>query len=46
MRKSDKQIAAMTGAGLNLIAQALSIYDRDLRLAVCNLRFQEMFSLP
>jgi len=33
-------------AGLNLIGQALSIYDADLRLAVCNARFQEMFDLP
>jgi PAS domain-containing protein len=37
---------AMTRAGLNLIQQALTIYDRDLRLAVCNARFQEMFELP
>ena len=37
---------AMTVAGLNLIQQALTIYDRDLRLAVCNRRFQEMFGLP
>jgi signal transduction histidine kinase/CheY-like chemotaxis protein len=37
---------AMTVAGLNLIQQALTIYDRDLRLAVCNRRFQEMFTLP
>ena len=36
----------MTAAGLNLIQQAISIYDRDLRLAVCNRRFQEMFDLP
>lgn len=36
----------MTRAGLNLIQQALTIYDRDLRLAVCNHRFQEMFDLP
>jgi signal transduction histidine kinase len=33
-------------AGLNLIQQALSIFDSDLRLAVCNLRYQEMFGLP
>ena len=38
--------AAMTAAGLNLIQQALSIYDSDLRLAVCNRRFSEMFKLP
>ncbi len=37
---------AMTAAGLNLIQQALSIYDSDLRLAVCNRRFVEMFGFP
>jgi signal transduction histidine kinase len=36
----------MTMAGLNLIQQALSIYDKDLKLAVCNHRFREMFDLP
>ena len=36
----------MTSAGLNLIQQALTIYDRSLRLVVCNQRFQEMFDLP
>ena len=43
---SDAQRAKLTEAGLNLIQQALSIYDSDLRLAVCNSRFQEMFALP
>jgi len=38
--------SALTRAGLNLIQQALSIYDGDLRLALCNSRFQEMFGLP
>lgn len=33
-------------AGLNLIQQALSIYDSDLRLVASNRRFQEMFDLP
>ncbi|MEM8729924.1 MAG: PAS-domain containing protein [Pseudomonadota bacterium] len=33
-------------AGLNLIGQALSIYGSDLRLAVSNHRFQQMFDLP
>ena len=42
MPKTD----AMTRAGLNLIQQALTIYDSDLKLAVCNRRFQEMFDLP
>ncbi|WP_293575307.1 PAS-domain containing protein [Phaeobacter sp.] len=46
MDRSEKQRAAMTIAGLNLIAQAMSIYDSDLRLAACNHRFQEMFDLP
>ncbi|WP_127104579.1 hybrid sensor histidine kinase/response regulator [Pararhodobacter zhoushanensis] len=36
----------LTRAGLNLIQQALSIFDSDLRLAVCNQRYQEMFGLP
>ena len=37
---------ALTRAGLNLIQQALTIYDNELRLAVCNRRFAEMFDLP
>lgn len=37
---------ALTRAGLNLIQQALTIYDSDLKLAVCNRRFAEMFDLP
>lgn len=36
----------MTRSGLNRIQQALSIYDADLKLAVSNRRFQEMFGLP
>ncbi|MDG4649419.1 PAS-domain containing protein [Roseibacterium sp. SDUM158017] len=36
----------LTRAALNLIQQALSIYDADLRLAVCNRPFQTMFALP
>jgi signal transduction histidine kinase/CheY-like chemotaxis protein len=43
--RSDKP-DSLTQAGLNLIQQALTIYDRDLRLAVCNSRFSEMFGLP
>src|SRR6056297_3146356 len=46
MTPTPSQTDAMTMAGLNLIQQALSIYDADLRLAVCNQRFQEMFGLP
>ena len=46
MDYAEQQRKAMTEAGLNLIGQALSIYDNDLRLAVCNRRFVEMFDLP
>ncbi|MDX5403714.1 MAG: PAS-domain containing protein [Rhodobacterales bacterium] len=38
--------SAMTIAGLNLIQQALSIYDSHLRLVICNRPFREMFDLP
>lgn len=46
MTTSPNDRARLTEAGLNLIQQALSIYDRDLRLAVCNRPFREMFNLP
>ena len=46
MQLNDAQTSAMTAAGLNLIAQALTIYDADLRLVLCNAPFQQMFSLP
>ena len=36
----------LTQAGLNLIKQAISIYDQDLRLVLANLQFQRMFDLP
>lgn len=42
----DRNTENFTRAGLNLIQQALSIYDADLKLAVCNRPFQEMFGLP
>ncbi len=42
----DKTTQLMMRSGLNLIQQALSIYDSDLRLTVSNRRFQEMFTLP
>lgn len=38
--------AKLTQAGLNLIQQALSIFDSDLRLAVSNRQYQTMFALP
>jgi signal transduction histidine kinase/CheY-like chemotaxis protein len=46
MPLTDEARAGLTRAGLNLIQQALSIFDRELRLAVCNRRYQEMFGLP
>lgn len=42
----DRSTENFTRAGLNLIQQALSIYDANLRLAVCNRPFQTMFGLP
>ncbi|MDP5307337.1 PAS-domain containing protein [Paracoccus spongiarum] len=38
--------ADLTRSGLNLIGQALSIFDADLRLAVANNQYQAMFDLP
>ena len=43
---ADETRASFTRAGLNLIQQGLSIFDRDLRLAVSNARFQSMFDFP
>ena len=43
---TEQQKKAMTTAGLNLIGQALSIYDNQLRLVVSNRPFQTMFDLP
>ncbi|MWD27887.1 PAS domain-containing protein [Aquicoccus sp. SCR17] len=45
MARKPANSGALT-AGLNLIQQALTIYDSDLRLVLCNRRFQEMFGLP
>ncbi|MFK5996741.1 MAG: PAS-domain containing protein [Rhodobacterales bacterium] len=46
MTRTLHEIAQMTQSGLNLIKQAISIYDADLKLAVANQRFQDMFDLP
>lgn len=43
---SDQTTTQMMRAGLNLIGQALTIFDEDLRLSVANRRYQEMFALP
>ena len=42
----EEMQAGLTRAGLNLIQQALSIYDSDLKLALWNRRFVEIFALP
>jgi len=46
MEMDFKARDSLTRAGLNLIQQALSIYDEDLRLVLSNRQFQAMFSLP
>ena len=38
--------AAALTTGLNLIQQALSIFDHDLRLVAANRQYHEMFELP
>ncbi|MDB6178797.1 PAS-domain containing protein [Paracoccus sp. Z330] len=43
---SERIRADLTRSGLNLIGQALSIFDADLRLAVANRKYQAMFDLP
>ena len=43
---SDQNTAQMMRSGLNLIGQALTIYDQDLILSVANRRFRTMFDLP
>ncbi|MBA4490610.1 PAS-domain containing protein [Paracoccus sp. S1E-3] len=45
MIASDSR-AALMQSGLNLIGQALSIFDADLRLAVSNRQYQALFDLP
>ncbi|MFN6952146.1 MAG: PAS-domain containing protein [Albidovulum sp.] len=42
----DERRTKLTQAGLNLIQQALSIFDSELRLAVSNRQYQVMFDLP
>lgn len=46
MKASSDQLYDMTVSGLNLITQAISIHDKNLRLIVANRRFQKMFNLP
>ncbi|WP_243613549.1 hybrid sensor histidine kinase/response regulator [Shimia aestuarii] len=46
MEASSASRQTMINAGLNLIQQALTIYDSDLKLVVANRRFRDMFRLP
>lgn len=46
MAKTAIDTQGMTRSGLNLIKQALSIYDGELNLVVCNRPFKNMFGLP
>ena len=46
MTTTEENRIHLMGAGLNMIQQALSIFDSALRLSVCNRRYQEMFELP
>lgn len=46
MEIQSRKISEMTKSGLNLIKQAISIYDQDLTLLVANRRFKNMFTLP
>lgn len=46
MDRSLPEILNMTLSGLNLITQAISIYDEDLKLVIVNTPFKRMFDLP
>ena len=46
MKPTSEHLHDITLSGLNLIKQAISIHDKDLRLLVANHRFQKMFNLP
>ena len=46
MKQQPTQVVGMIRTGLNLISQAISIHDQDLRLVHGNRRFQGMFQIP
>ena len=46
MQHTADHIQKLTTAGLNLITQAISIYDSDLQLVLANAQVQKMFGLP
>lgn len=46
MPPNQQKFGRMIQAGLNLMSQAVSVHDSDLRLVHGNRRFQTMFQLP
>ncbi len=46
MPQSNADRQTLIAAGLNLIGQAMTIFDNDLKLVLCNAPFQHMFALP
>jgi nitrogen-specific signal transduction histidine kinase/CheY-like chemotaxis protein len=46
MNGQSMQLVGMIRSGLNLISQAISIHDQDLKLVHANRRFQKMFQIP
>lgn len=46
MNRHPSQLVGMIRSGLNLISQAISIHDQDLKLVHANDRFQDMFAIP
>lgn len=46
MTRRTPDIQSMTISGLNLIKQAMSIFDADLNLVLANRQMQKMFDLP
>lgn len=46
MITSPGTASTMILSGLNLIKQAFTVYDKDLKLVIANTQFQRMFDLP
>jgi signal transduction histidine kinase/CheY-like chemotaxis protein len=46
MNTPNSAASNMILSGLNLIKQAFTVYDKDLKLVIANLQFQRMFNLP
>lgn len=46
MTRPPLQLVGMIRSGLNLISQAISIHDQDLKLVHANRMFQKMFQIP